>query len=236
MATATENPFYFNSQYAMGSVLYSNASATTWAVARNATSGMSVYQSGTTNHDIAIKSTASGRGYAYDIGRSFIFFKWTSGSYPNITNLQLRITRQANASAAGLNTIVLKSTAYAGGAGSTLVVGDYSLATTTTYSTSFAWSNSTGAQNITLNSTAVSDANNDDKLNLALIDNDDDYSNVTPSAGTDLWNSIGWTGAKIQLNITYNSGYGHDVNGVLSANIGSINGIATADIGSMNGV
>ena len=48
-------------------------------------------------------------------------------------------------------------------------------------------------------------------------------------------------GAGIQIDyvkaiVDYNTGYGHDISGVASANIGKINGIATADISKVNGV
>ena len=40
----------------------------------------------------------------------------------------------------------------------------------------------------------------------------------------------------IQVEYTEVSGYGHDVSGLASANIGKINGLATANIGKVSGL
>ena len=45
------------------------------------------------------------------------------------------------------------------------------------------------------------------------------------------------TGADPKLELTYAStGFGHDISGVASANIGKVNGVATANVGKVIGV
>ena len=243
MPSVNVNPFYFNLLYAAGSVLNLGSSASTWSVIRNGTNGTLISQTGTAGHDISIKATPSGRGYQYGVGRSFIAFAGLSAYAPNITALQLKLPRVSNSSASPLDVIVLEGTAFGGGLGSTLTTSDYNeVDFATTYSTVSTWPNSTGTQIITLNSTAVNDANTNNNLNIAIVDNDSDYLDVNPSGlagGSSFvyWDTIDWNKpGKIALGVTYSSGYSHNVNGVLSANIGSINGVATGDIGSMNGV
>ena len=243
MPSVNVNPFLFNSIYAVGSVQYTNPNASTWGVVRNGTTGTSVVQSGNTNKDIQITASPSGRGFKYGVARSFIFFQGLSAYAPNITALSLKLPRVANSSINPLDVIVLEGTAFNGGTGSTLLTSDYDeLDFATTYSSVSSWPNSTGTQTINLNSTAVHDANTNSDLNVAIVDNDSDYADSDPSglnggSAFDYFDSINWNSpTKIALGVTYSSGYSHDVNGVLSANIGSINGIATGDIGSMNGV
>ena len=243
MPSVNVNPFYFNLLYAAGSVFNNSAIGSTWAVVRNGTTGTNVTQTGNTNQDISIKATPSGRGYKFGVARSFIAFAGLSAYSPNITSLSLLLPRVSNFSITPLDVIVLEGTAFGGGLGSTLTTSDYNeVDFATTYSTVSTWPNSTGTQTITLNSTAVNDANANNNLNIAIVDNDSDYLDVNPSGlagGSSFvyWDTINWNQpGKIALKVTYSSGYSHNVNGVLSTYIGSINGVATGDIGSMNGV
>ena len=53
----------------------------------------------------------------------------------------------------------------------------------------------------------------------------------------DFSNYLDWTNiSKHAIGVTYTTGYGNDVNGISSTDIGSINGIATGDISTMNGL
>lgn len=244
MPTVDVNPFLFNSIYAAGSVQYNNPNASTWGTVRNGTTGTSVVQSGNTNADIQISATPSGRGYRYSVARSFINFLGLGAYAPNITALSLKLPRVSNSSINPLDVIVLEGNAFGGGGGSTLITADYDeVDFATTYSSVSTWPNSNGTQTITLNAAAISYANANSDLNIAVVDNDSDYADADPSglnggSAFDYFDTINWNSPlKITLSVTYSSsGYSHDVNGVLSANIGSINGVATANIDSMNGV
>ena len=110
----------------------------------------------------------------------------------------------------------------------------------------------------TLNSTAITDINSligsGGRLNVMMLSSDDFTDNVgTDGLGDPEGVSAFFTGEgqrlymtedatagnHPKLNLTYAaaaSGYGHDVMGVASANIGKINGVATADIGKVIGV
>ena len=93
---------------------------------------------------------------------------------------------------------------------------------------------------ITLNSDALSDLVSLSSFKIAVIDYDYDYSDT--SVGTSVYKT-GWNYADSTashrhpiIDYTLAVGYGNDVIGVASANIGKVNGIATADISKVNGI
>mgnify|MGYP000335891493 CR=1 FL=1 len=103
---------------------------------------------------------------------------------------------------------------------------------------------STGAyNNITLNSTALSDMANNDTLKICLIEADFDLTNTEPSDTTARETGMSFADdgsgnirdPKIDYTVA-SAGYGHDVVGVAAANIGKIKGVATANVGKVLGV
>ena len=97
------------------------------------------------------------------------------------------------------------------------------------------WSTS-GFNDITLNSDALSDMASEDNFKLCLIEADHDLNNA---GGTNFALRTGFfrTGFTIHLDYTEGTaGYGHKVSGVAAANIGKVSGVATANIGKINTV
>ena len=95
---------------------------------------------------------------------------------------------------------------------------------------------------ITLNSTALSDMASNDYLKICLIEADFDLPNNTPSdntvrrTGFFMVESSGTSKDPIIDYTVASAGYGHDVVGVAAANIGKIKGVATANVGKVIGV
>ena len=94
-------------------------------------------------------------------------------------------------------------------------------------------------QTVTLNSTAVSQANASGvALNFIIIDFDYDYQDIDPAFGGLPANYYGEFNYSVNAtaDITYTlPGYANDVNAVASADIGKVNAVATADINKING-
>jgi hypothetical protein len=96
------------------------------------------------------------------------------------------------------------------------------------------WSTS-GFNDITLNSDALSDMASEDNFKLCLIQAENDLANVDSVAvvNTGIWRTFN----TIHLDYTEGTaGYGHKVSGVAAANIGKVSGVATANIGKINTV
>ena len=95
------------------------------------------------------------------------------------------------------------------------------------------WSTS-GFNDITLNSTALSDMASVDNFKLCLIQAENDLANsdTVTVVNTGFWRTTN----VIHLDYTAGaSGYTNNVLGVASANIAGVNGVATANIASVNG-
>ena len=214
----------------------------TFAGVRDATSGTVTTAPGggvLTAHPSAIKysKVAGARGNTIDITRFFIEFD-TSGITVAPTDATLSIHGDTNSSA---DFFAVKATFSDG----SLASGDFDAidgwsagadnsSNVTKYSSEVtSWS--TGAyNNITLTSDALSDMASEDNFKICLIQSDNDLANVEATA-------VVTTGLQVlnQIRLSYtegSAGYGHDVIGVASANIGKVNGVATANIGKINTV
>ena len=88
---------------------------------------------------------------------------------------------------------------------------------------------------LTLNSTALSDIQSLNTFFVGLISYNHDYLNVEPSGTGQSFFDVGHTQNGIVLDYTL-AGYGNDVIGVASADIGEVNGVATANIAEINGL
>lgn len=214
----------------------------TFAGVRDATSGTVTTAPGggvLTAHPSAIKysKVAGARGNTIDITRFFIEFD-TSGITVAPTDATLSIHGDTNSSA---DFFAVKATFSDG----SLASGDFDAidgwsagadnsSNVTKYSSEVtSWSTS-GYNNITLTSDALSDMASEDNFKICLIQSDNDLANVEATTvvqtGIDLIN---------QIRLTYtegSTGYSHNVSGVASANIAGVNGVATANIASVNGV
>ena len=96
----------------------------------------------------------------------------------------------------------------------------------------------TGAKSITFNAAALSDMQSDDEFYVCVMSKHD-YEADKPTSvfdGEDIrWDGRTGTTPPV-LNYTLSTGYANNINGVASANIGSVIGVATANIDKINGV
>ena len=161
-----------------------SAITTGWSNTRGASTGtLGGSSDATGDNGVAVYGFA-GRGAAqFRIHRSFFFFD-TSGITGTVSEATLKIrflgTRLGDA-----NAIVVKSDAFGGDGSSALAADDFNnLDFSTAYSGEIDTTNISSYTNITLNSTALTDMQNNDELIIAIINYDYDYSNVEPSAGS----------------------------------------------------
>ena len=232
-----------------GRVITSNQS--TWANARDATSG------GSTTMNIANQSTFTvasrgplrGGGSYYIVGRSFMVFD-TSGITGTVASATLSIYGYA---ANDGSIIAVKSTAFGGDGGTALHVDDInaisgwsagsSLAgSATVYGSQIltsSWSTS-GYNDFTATSDLLTDMKNNNVVIICFMDYTNDYlnsaltSNVALNCGG-FYAEYSGTTRDPKIDYTLATGYPFEVNGVASANIGKIMGVATASIEKVNG-
>ena len=204
----------------------------TWADTRNGSTGNGfVLISPTSINPLAQKNTS--RGSNWEISRVFIKFDLSSVT-GTITDLDL-VLKTAQTKTAIPSYIVVESDATWGIGNDDFGSIDFS----TPYSSAFTISGTIETDNtIALNSDAISAANTNSELKIAVIDNVFDYGNSTPT-GLQA-NNIPFyyytTNKYPKLSYTAVTGYGNTVMGVVSANIAEITGVATADIGKVTGV
>ena len=173
------------------------ANQTTWAAARDATSG-SAKSSTATNTTFAIRSdraTGRGGGYAYTVARSFLYFN-TSLISSTVDSATLNI-RGVGSSAADV--IAVKSNSDI----DTLDLVDFDAivgwnssgvdneSNVTKYSNEVTWSTS-GYNSITLTSDALSDMEDDDTLYVCIMSYDYDLKNVAPTS-SGIWSGMYYT-------------------------------------------
>jgi len=218
----------------------------TWSAARDATSSLTHTNYTTTqvNNASAIREYYdSGRkGDAYIVRRSFFFFD-TSTIDGTITAISLKIQGVTNG---GNNVRVAKSTAYGGGGGSAYANSDFDGWTTTNgliptpYNASnYSWTTSTNT--ITLNATAISNANSDDYLNLVVVGGNYDYPDQEMLLPQDLNSGIQFASSTTfpQLFITYTptpTGYQNYPLGIADDEFQEVNGVDKGDIEEIIGV
>ncbi len=215
-----------------------------WSAARNATSS-AIHINYTTiqsNNTSAIRELYSSgpKGGAYRLNRAFFFFD-TSTITDTITAIDLKIQGATNG---GYNTRVAKSTAFGGGGGSAYVNTDFDGWTTangsnpTPYNASnHVWSTSTNT--ITLNSTAISDANTNNYLNLVVVGGSFDYTDTEMLLPQDLRGGIQFASTTVfpQLFITHSApSYGNDIIGLPNSKYTKVIDVSKSDISEIIGV
>lgn len=213
---------------------------TSWTAARDATSATTLtnYTSSTAYNQAVYVIFSSGKGGGlYYVGRTFLFFD-LSGVNGTITAMSLKVTGDTNTTAV---VGAARSTAFGGSGGSDLVAADFdnwSPSSPTAYNAGTSWS--TGLNTMTMNSTAVSDANTNSYLNVVLVERYNDLedseptSDVTKQSGITFENSS----SPIYLDITYTpaaTGYGNNVAGLASAKIANVIGVSTTSIANVSG-
>ena len=222
---------------------YTFKPGTSWAAVRDSTSSDSNTDFTTTQTDVGFakrEGYSAGRGGGtYNVRRSFFFFD-TSTVNGTITAISLKIYGVING---GNQVRVAKSTAFGGNGTSAYTSTDFnnwtSLNTTPEPNIPIPYTGQLGnlwfintTNTLSLNSTAISDANSNSYLNLVVVGNAHDYPNTAPTADAQLQSGIQFASSTVfpDVEITYTPALNSittysSVIGVEAANISSINSI-----------
>ena len=212
-------------------------SSATFATARQ--NGSSVTSNPGGSFSTAIKYGASaGRGsLTHNMRRTFLYFD-TSGLTGTISNTSLNIRGDTNESA---DVIVLKSTAFGGNGSSNLTTSDFfsTIDYSTAYSSEYDSWDASGDNDISLNSTANTDIQNNDAFICAIVQHTNDFSNTAATSAAVRESGINF-GVTITLTYTEAAASGPanltSLNGIAKASITNVNTIALGSITSINGV
>ena len=226
--------------YATKSESVSKYAVGTWSSIRDAATGV-VYSFPTTDYNSsAIEAFHTpGRGSnVYRVARSFLLFD-TSSITGTVSSADLSIYGYVRGTA---DVIAVKSDAYAGDGSSGIVAADFNnFDTSTPYSSEVtSWSTS-GYNDISLNSTARTDIQNNNVLIVCVMEHDYDFQDSAPSSAafTAGMYNVGYTGTSRDphLEVTVSAGATvHTINTVAVANIATIKSVAHANIAEINTV
>ena len=182
---------------------------------------------------------ASSRGGAsFGFRRSYYAFDFTGYTTGTITNLALHYTPTTTSSGT-LSNRIAQFNGFGSGIASNYDDGQWwgdIEDPLTPYSDAFNSADNTTAADVSLNSTAITDAKADGYLKFVLM-NATDYNNI--NIGVDVTNQTYWNQSsnKTFLRFTYvEAGYGNSVIGVPSTSIDFVNNVGTANIVSVIGV
>ena len=184
-----------------------------------------------------IRASSRG-GAAYGFRRSYYAFDFTGYTTGTITNLALHYTPTTTSSGTLSNRIAQFNgfgSGIASNYGDEQWWGDIE-DPLTPYSAAFNSADNTTAADVSLNSTAITDAKADGYLKFVLM-NATDYNNI--NLGVDVTSQTYWNQSsnKTFLRFTYvEAGYGNSVIGVPSTSIDFVNNVGTANIVSVIGV
>ena len=200
-------------QYASNSGWIYRYTTEAWSIIRGASTGTGASDTSYTKADAIRVMSSSGRGSTlHYISRSYFYFD-TSGITGTVASATLRIYGKDNTTA---DVIAVKSDAFGGDGGTGLVQDDYNnIDFSTPYSSEFAlWGTSASPNIITLNATALTDIKNNNAFIVSVIEHDYDYSNSTPSVGTDdksgmYFDPYGGTSRDPHIDYTLATGYGN---------------------------
>ena len=177
-------------------------------------------------------------GAAFGFRRSYYAFDFTGYTTGTITNLALHYTPTTTSSGT-LSNRIAQFNGFGSGIASNysdeMWWGDIE-DPLTPYSNAFNSADNTTAADVSLNSTAISDAKADGYLKFVLM-NATDYNNI--NLGVDVTSQTYWNQSsnKTFLRFTYvEAGYGNSVIGVPSTSIDFVNNVGTANIVSVIGV
>lgn len=207
------------------------------AAARGASTGQASSNPATAvSNSFSYVAASSGRGLAYSIYRTFIYFD-TSGITGTVTAASVNVKGATNGGSRG---ILVPSSAFNGDGANNLIGDDYNnLDFNTNYASSFTTWNTSTNNSITLAATALSHIQSNNYFICALIDYDHDYSNSDPGVEeSEIW-GIGFaTTPYLDYTVSAPSGPANidSVSGVDASNISNINGVSYSSISSFNGV
>ena len=209
-----------------------------WDNARDATSGTLGGANDTTETFAAGAFKFSGRGPdTFRVNRVFFNFD-TSGITGTVSEATLKL--RFNNDVGDGNVIIIKSDAFTGGSAA-LATGDINNLDFSTPYSGEVDASANSLKSITLNATALADIKNNNDFKIAVVNYEYDYNDVAPSSTTSNYVGIRFsdysgTSSDPQIEYTVATGYGNDVIGVASANIGKVNGVATASVSKVIGV
>ncbi len=184
-----------------------------------------------------IRASSRG-GAAYGFRRSYYAFDFTGYTTGTITNLALHYTPTTTSSGT-LSNRIAQFNGFGSGIASNYDDGQWwgdIEDPLTPYSDAFNSADNTTAADVSLNSTAISDAKADGYLKFVLM-NATDYNNL--NLAVDVTSQTYWNQSsnKTFLRFTYvEAGYGNSVIGVPSTSIDFVNNVGTANIVSVIGV
>ena len=214
---------------------------TSFSTARQAEESTSEALNSTSTNAVASGIIRSGgRGSTlYGIRRSYFAFDFTGYTAGTITNLTFHFTPTTTSTGNLSNRL-----AQFEGFGNSTNFNNYASTSwwadisnpLVPYSNAFTINDNTTASSVSLNSTAINDAQNDSYLQIVLM-NAGDYNNLAPiTDGTNL-SYLNQSSNKTFLRFTYAApGYQENVNAITSANLNSVNAIATGNINKVIGV
>ena len=220
-----------------------------WANARDATSGTVSLNNATYSNAIAAQYFAGrGGGNDFRVFRSFFVFD-TSGITGTVASAKIGLKGYVSTSGSA---IAVKSTAFGGDGGTALASGDInaisgwsagsSLAgSATVYGSQITSWNGSAYNEFTGSSDLLADIKNNNVVIVCVMNYTQDYLNSAPTSSNSVgthFAEYGMSGVTSDPYIDYTlaTGYGNAVNGIAAANISKVNGIATASISKVNGV
>ena len=217
-----------------------------WSGARDATTGNNTQNQSTSSNteSCAVAYASGGKGSDWTIKRQFLAFNATAYQTGyTITNLKLYYlptTSTVGSSGAGLKVALVKSTAQ-GNANSDLTTSDINnFDDTVDYADNDGtdvWRDLSTVQYWDLNSTAISAITSTGYLKICVMQYLNDYSDTAPTSNPTNLKAFSNYSTVPYLSFTATAiGYGNDIIGVSSSNIGSVNAVATADISEIIGV
>ena len=229
----------------------SGGSHSSWSSARDASAGNTVDTNDNfTQLGAGVIYTANKHSAdSYEVVRAYFRFDFSSVSGTvDAGTLSIR----GYTSAGNPKARIMRSTAFTGGS-NTLVVGDFDLVQfAADYSSSnpVTW-NASGWNDFTLNSTAITEINNNGELIVCLVEHVYDYYDFDPStssggtyvgglipAYSDKKIGITWrdrgTATAPHIDYTIAAGYGNHINGVAPTKSAFVNAVASADIEEIN--
>ena len=166
------------------------ASTSSWAFARDATTGTADSNDSQLQYAVRARKVASGRGTQWVVSRTFFEFD-TSGISDAPSSANLQIFGRAAGNTADL--FVVKSTQSTTLANTDFdaitgwVAGADNSSNVTKYSSEITSWTTSGYNTIALNSTALSDIVSLSTFKVCLIEADYDLPNTEPSTGTDVY-------------------------------------------------
>jgi len=224
------------------------ASELGWMTARGASTANAVTNQPSSSNTRIIKVfyESGSKGNNWEIARAWFAFDVTAYQTGyTISDLKLYYlptTSTSGHGGAGLKVAVVKSTAQ-GNADTNLTTSDFNnFDDTVDYadndgSTGCTWRDLNTLSSIDLNSTAVSAITSTGYLKMCIMEYLYDYPDTAPTTNPTSVDAYCNFGTVPYLSFTATAiGYGNDVIGVSSSNIGSVNAVGTADISEIIGV